>query len=139
MYLIHHIPMSRALAASIAGKMSAVFQSAVVRDDGLDGVTLHHPSGVHVVVDFICLDNENKGSVAVHARPDHVFRPHWEEGETRVLTINGERFDDGDGTDGHEFEDGLGNTVWMFTLPGEEERIAILAVGLAKLAAARFV
>ena len=134
-----------AFAASLGAKMSAAFPKAEVGYDG-QNVTLYHETDnkfVHVVVDFTCLDEANKGAVAVHARPDHVFRPHWDEEIdhdtiTRTLFTSNFRFEGGDGSDGHEFPDGLGNTAWMFDISTDEDTIASLAVTLAKLSAAAF-
>lgn len=136
-----------AFAGSLGEKMSALFPEAEVQFDG-QNLTLSCASDekfVLLVVDFSCLDEDDKGTVAVHARPDHVFRPNWEEADdgngtiTRTLFTSDFRFEGGDGSDGHEFPDGLGNTTWMFDISADEEPIASLAVALATLSAAAFV
>jgi hypothetical protein len=128
-----------AFAASLGARMSVAFPLAEVEFDGENLVLYHRaPDGrfVHALVDFTCLDT---GTVAVHARPDHVFSPHWEDvgDDRRVLVVDGTRFD-GDGSGGDEFEDGLGNTVWCFDFSEDKDRIAALAVRLASLSAAYF-
>ena len=133
-----------AFATDLGCKMSLAFPLADVHVDG-GGVSLTYKvSGaefVHGLVDFTCLDEHDIGLVAVHARPDHVFQPHWEEDANGVRTLiasDAARFEGGDGGDGHEFEDGLGNTVWTFEFPRDAERIAALAVALAGLSARHF-
>jgi hypothetical protein len=136
-----------AFAASLGAKMSAAFPKAVVRYDGENlslSFGVSDDNFAHVLVDFTCLDEDDKGTVAVHARPDYVFEPHWQEVDinntiTRTLiTADGTRFEGGDGSDGHEYPDGLGDTVWMLDISRDEELIASLAVGLAALCAVAF-
>ena len=141
-------PMVDAFASSLCLQMSAAFPSAEVEFDG-ENVTLYHSGGderfVHVVVDFTCLSGDDVGFVAVHARPDHVLEKHWVEVEhedlriTRALTVaDGVCFEDGDGSDGDEYADGFGNTVWTFSFPSDKDRIAALAVGVSALCAGVF-
>jgi hypothetical protein len=132
-----------AFAISLGARMSAAFPLAEVEFDGQCLSLYHHVSYerfVHAVVDFSCLDEDNEGCVAVHARPDHLFRPHWEENEAcrTLVTVEGVRFEGGDGQDGHEYPDEFGNTMWSFNFPGDEDSIATLAVALATLSTAHF-
>ena len=144
-----------AFISSLGSKMSAAFPTAEIFADG-GNLSLEYTAGpgakfVHIVVDFTCLDEKDTGFVAVHARPDCVFEPHWEEEAVeesdgvdsismayRTLVTPATRFDGGDGGDGHEFDDGFGNTMWSFQYPCDEERIAALAVALAGIGGKHF-
>jgi hypothetical protein len=129
-----------AFAASLCARMSAVCPTASVDFDG-QNVCLHRRGStdafVHIVVDFTCLEEDDTGTVAVHARPDGVFSSHWEERENgrTLVAADGEKFEGGDCDAGNEFEDGLGNTCWMFTFPRDGDKIASLAASLASFGA----
>lgn len=93
---------------------------------------------VLLLLDLTCMEeqDEERGCVAVHARPDHIFEPYWViDNELRTLTLpeNQQRFTDVDWTDDIEFPDGHGNSMWVFEFPDDSERIADLFCGLAKI------
>jgi hypothetical protein len=62
------------------------------------------------------------------------------EGSSRTLTLEdqtvfaGGEFDDL----GEEFEDGHGNTMWMFQFPEERNTMSKLVCGLAKISSDHF-
>jgi hypothetical protein len=123
-------------AASLTLQMSAAFTPGQVEFGG-DCITIYHAREapgefVHVVVDFTCYDDI--GTVVVHARPDHVFEPHWMDGVDGQVMLAGSH---GEPT-GEDFDDGYGNTLWMFEHPKDEARIAALANALARICAEYF-
>ena len=95
---------------------------------------------VLLLFDLTCMDEDESGCVAVHARPDHIFQPHWViENEHRTLTLdNNQRFTGGCSTDDDEFPDGHGNCVWMFRFPDDTDQIFELFCGLVKISADYF-
>ena len=118
--------------------------AAVVADP--TGVSIYYDASTpkrpgdfaHVLVDFTCVDTQ---TVAIHARPDHLFKPYYVEeasGEMTLVAANGTRFEGGSPDLGDEFEDGFGNTDWHFTFPDDEARIAALVGCLAAVCAQRF-
>ena len=84
---------------------------------------------VLLLFDLICMDQDESGCVAVHARPDHIFQPHLD---------NNQRFTGGCSTDDDEFPDGHGNCVWMFRFPDDTDQIFELFCGLVKISADYF-
>ena len=93
-----------------------------------------------LLVDLTCMEEEDCGRVAVHARPNHLFEPHWvmENGSRTLVLGDGQRFAGGDGADGEEFADGHGNTMWVFDFPEDEGQIASLITGLVGIAVGYF-
>ena len=111
----------------IQADMSGAFPAAEVEQDGNGNVALFCQNGtnfVHIVVDFTCYD-ETHDTVAIHARPEHVFR----------AAAATDLFEGCDTSDGHEYPDGLGNCMWMLAYPRDAQRIQAMAVKLAQIAA----
>jgi hypothetical protein len=92
--------------SSLEVSLSAVFPAAYVSFDG-QNLSIHFQRSesngdfVLLLVDLTCMDEADTGSVAVHARPDHIFEPHWvvegkdeenDEGRSRTLILPGRRF-----------------------------------------------
>ena len=113
---------------------------------GSEGVSVSYdtPTPGHfalLLVDFTCVDTN---TVAVHARPEHLFEPFCKKGkgikqfEVTLTTPDGKRFKDGSFDVDGDFEDGFGNFQWQFRFPGGERRITALAVFLAKVCAQTF-
>ena len=140
--------------SSLEVSLSSVFPAADVSFDG-QNLSIHFRRSesngdfVLLLVDLTCMEEEDAGSVAVHARPDHIFEPHWvvEEEEaagnhssssSRTLILPGQRFVDGFFDDADEYEDGHGNSMWMFTFPQDEGRISDLIAALAGISAGYF-
>jgi hypothetical protein len=119
-------------AASLTLQMSAAFTPGRVVFDG-ECIYIEAPGNfVHVVVDFTSHDDDDIGTVAVYAGPDHVFDPHWVDGENGQVVLSG-----AEGTLSREdFEDG--STQWMFEHPRDEARIAALANALVRICAEYF-
>ena len=133
------------LISSLEVSISAVFPAADVSFDGQNlTITFRRSDAsgdfVHLLVDLTCMEEEDGGSVAVHARPDHIFAPSMIiEGSGRTLTLEDQtRFAEGYFDDGDEFEDGHGNTVWMFNFPDDADAIAKLVRGLLKISSDHF-
>ena len=128
--------------ASLESKVSSVFPAAEVSFDG-NNLSIYFKrsdtSGdfVMLLVDLTCMEEEDSGCVAVHARPDHIFKQHLIiENEGRTLILGNERrFTGGDWTDGDEFDDGHGNSMWMFMFPRDKEIISDLIAGLSEISA----
>jgi hypothetical protein len=117
--------------ASLEANLSTIFPAAEVSFDGQNLSITFKRSDENG--DFVM---EESGSIAVHVRPDHIFVPHCiMEGSSRTLTLEdqtvfaGGEFDDL----GEEFEDGHGNTMWMFQFPEERNTMSELVCGLAKI------
>jgi hypothetical protein len=133
------------LISSLEVSISAIFSAAEVNFDGQNLTITYRRSDasgdfVHLLVDLTCMEEEDGGSVAVHARPDHIFSPFMiTEGSCRTLTLEDQtRFAEGYFDDEGEFEDGHGNTAWMFKFPDDAAAIAKLVCGLVKIAADHF-
>jgi hypothetical protein len=134
--------------SSLRSSLSGLFPCAEVDFDGANLSVYFRKSPassgdhhfVHLLVDLTCMEEDNCGCVAVHARPVHIFAPFITVvGEERVLTLREcqqEPFVDGEFLDEHE--DGHGNLMWSFHFPEDSCRIADLACGLTKIAAAYF-
>jgi len=92
-----------------------------------------------LLVDFTCIDTH---TVAVHARPEHLFERFCvkdaSKDEVTLTTRAGMCFKDGSFDVGGDFEDGLGNFQWQFDFPKDERRITALAVFLANECAKKF-
>lgn len=134
-----------AFISSLEVSLSTVFPAADISFDGQNLTVFFKRSDldgdfVHFLVDLTCMEEEDAGSVAVHARPDHIFRPHWivEDGERTLVLSNGQRFTGGDFEHSGEYPDGYGNTGWYFSFPQDEELISTLFVGLAEISAVFF-
>lgn len=131
--------------SSLEVSLSSVFPSAEISFDG-ENLSVYFKRSdadgdfVMLLVDLTCMDEENVGSISVHARPDHIFEPHWiMENESRTLVLeNGHRFVDGTFDGSEEFSDGHGNSMWMFEFPDDEADIAELIIGLASISASYF-
>ena len=125
--------------------LASLFPASEISFDGAN-LTIYYKrsdaSGdfVLLVVDLTCMEEADRGSVAVHARPDHIFEPHWvvEDDERTLVLRDGQRFEGGDWVDGEEFADGHGNGMWILEFPEDEGRIAALVAGLAGIAARHF-
>ncbi len=131
--------------SSLEVGLTEVFPAAEISFDGQNlSVFFKHsePDGdfVHLLVDLTCMEEADAGTVAVHARPDHVFKPHWvvENGDRTLILKNGQRFAEGDFGHADEYPDGHGNTMWLFTFPHDEGRISDLIAGLAGISAVYF-
>jgi hypothetical protein len=132
--------------ASLEANISTIFPAAEVSFDGQNlSITFKRSDEngdfVHLLVDLTCMEEAESGSIAVHVRPDHIFVPHCiMEGSSRTLTLEdqtvfaGGEFDDL----GEEFEDGHGNTMWMFQFPEERNTMSKLVCGLAKISSDHF-
>jgi hypothetical protein len=134
-----------AFIASLEVSISAIFSAAEISFDGHNLTITYKRSDasgdfVHLLVDLTCMEEEDSGSVAVHARPDHIFAPRWiTQDSTRTLTLDDEtQFAGGDFDDGDEFEDGYGNTMWMFQFPDDKDAISKLVCGLAEVSSDYF-
>ena len=130
--------------ASLQCRLSELFHDAEVEYFG-DNLTVWFKNSdasgdfVHLLIDMTCMKAEDRGCIAVHARPTHIFDPviTVETNGSRTITLeNHESFVDGDWSDEHE--DGLCNFMWMFEFPDDSHRITVLACGLTKIAANYF-
>ena len=126
--------------ASLEANLSTIFPAAEVIFDGQNlSITFfrfdENDDFVHLLVDLTCMEEAESGSIAVHARPDHIFAPRFiTDGSSRTLTLDDSTvFAGGDFDDGSEFEDGFGNTMWMFQFPEERNTMSELVCGLAKI------
>jgi hypothetical protein len=134
------------LISRLENRLTVIFPAAEISFDGQNLTASFERSDalngefVLLLFDLTCMEDAESGSVAVHARPDHIFEPHWViENERRTLVLeNQQRFTDGDFTDDGEFPDGHGNSMWIFNFPNDEERIADLFCGLAKISSDYF-
>jgi hypothetical protein len=135
-----------AFIESLGRKLSDQCPGAKVETDLAQGVTVRYDSPTtgsfaHLFVDFTCFDTY---TVAVHARPEHLFKPFCKKGKgTRkhkvtLTTRDGTRFRDGSFDVDGDFDDGFGNFLWHFKFPDGEERITALAVFLADVCAETF-
>ena len=134
-----------AFISSLEANISGIFPAAEVSFDGHNLTITYKRSDaswdfVHLLLDLTCMEEEERGSVAVHARPDHIFaRRCITEGSSRTLTLEDQtQFAGGDFDDGDEFEDGHGNTMWMFQFPEESNTISKLVRGLAEISSNHF-
>ncbi len=120
--------------------ITALFPASDISFDG-NNLSIHFKRSsddfVLLLVDLTCMEETDRGCFAVHARPDHLFEPHWvmENGSRTLVLGDGQRFAGGDWVDGEEFADGYGNSMWMFDFPEDEERIFSLVTGLIGIAA----
>ena len=125
--------------SSLETNLFSIFPAATLSFDGQNLCFYYERVGgdfVHLVVDLTCMEEEERGRVAVHARPDYIFEDHWvlEDDDTRTLSLDtGQKFVGGDFLHSDEFEDGHGNTMWMFRFPEDGKRISDLVFGLAKI------
>jgi hypothetical protein len=126
--------------ATLQHRLSTLFPDAEVAFDG-ENLTVHFQQAdsdrdfVLLVVDLTCMEQDDNGCIAVHARPDHMFADTItvEEDDSRTLVLaDSEPFVKGDWINEHE--DGHGNTMWAFDFPDDSTRIADLACGLTKIA-----
>ena len=143
-------PTIHSFISSLEVSLSAVFPAADVSFDGQNLSVYFRRSEsngdfVLLLVDLTCMEEEDAGSVAVHARPDHIFEQHWvvegrdEENEgRRTLILPGRRFVDGFFNDADEYEDGHGNSMWLFTFPQDEGQISDLIAALAGISVRYF-
>lgn len=128
--------------ASLLPRLKAIFADAEVDFDGENLTVYYKHSGasgdfVQILVDMSCMTEQDAGAVAVHARPDHIFVSHLDQGITLTLE-NHEPFVMDSQVDGSEFPDGHANNMWMFEFPENSDRIANLASGLVRIAADYF-
>ncbi len=130
--------------ASLQRRLSELFHDAEVEHLG-DNLTVCFKNSdadgdfVHLLVDMTCMEAEDRGCIAVHARPTHIFDSviTVESNGSRTITLETQAsFVDGDWSDEHE--DGLCNFMWMFEFPHDHHRITALACGLTKIAANYF-
>ena len=132
-----------AFISALENTITALFPAAEISFDG-QNLSIHHKRSsenfVLLLVDLTCMEEAEHGRVAVHARPDHLFEPHWvvENGSRTLVLGDGQRFAGGDWADGEEFADGHGNSMWMFDFPEDEGQIASLITGLAGIAVEYF-
>jgi len=131
--------------ASLEANLSTIFPAAEVSFDGQNlSITFFRSDTngdfVHLLVDLTCMEEAESGSIAVHARPDHIFASRFiTDGSSRTLTLDDSTvFTGGDFDDGSEFEDGCCNTMWMFQFPEERNTISKLVFGLAQIACEHF-
>ena len=124
--------------SSLESSITSIFPASEVSFDGNNLSIFFRRSDasgdfVQLLLDLTCMEEEESGCVAVHARPDHIFEPHWAlENGSRTLTLgNQQRFTGGDWTDGEEFDDGHGNSLWMFRFPHDEDILPVLVSKLA--------
>jgi hypothetical protein len=128
--------------ALLLPRLKATFTDAVVDFDG-ENLSVYYKlsdaSGdfVQILVDMTCMAEQDAGTVAVHARPDHIFVSHLDQGTTLMLEGQ-EPFVMASQVDGSEFPDGHANNMWMFEFPENGDRIADLASRLVQIAADYF-
>jgi hypothetical protein len=136
--------MARTCIHSLQQRLSLIFLDAEVEFDG-ENLSIYFKQSdasgdfVLILVDLTCMEEDDSGRVAVHARPDHIFSPmiSIEADDSRTLVLGDQQwFVDGDWMDEHD--DGHGNTMWAFEFPADESRIAELASGLVRIAADYF-
>ncbi len=132
-----------AFISALEVTITALFPAAEIGFDG-NNLSIHFKRSsddfVLLLVDLTCMEETDWGCVAVHARPDHLFEPHWvmENGSRTLVLSDGQRFAEGDWVDGQEFADGYGNSMWMFDFPEDEKKISSLVTGLVGIAAGYF-
>ncbi len=129
--------------SSLEITLTTLFPSAEISFDG-HNLSIHHKRSsrdfVLLLVDLTCMEENDHGRVAVHARPDHLFEKHWvvENGSRTLVLGDGQRFEGGDWVDGVEFADGHGNSMWMFDFPEDEGKISSLITGLVGISVGYF-